>query len=642
MSGAGFIERGPLDRRGKLFSETGDLRWWSAVDEKEKLNKLTSTVDRINENLVMRRLQNFQYSYLYNDLDVNLSSGVGDGTPEHRGVGGSSMPGQLQYSRVTNNATQNACDMAVSMMARNRPKPMFIPDGGDYQSQSKSDQLTRYCASLIDDLNLYRLMEEVIRDSTVWGTGILKLWIDWDSKRLRAERVFINELLIDDLEGVRGKPSQVHQRKFMNRDVVQAVYGKQDGDTKQETAERTKAIESAQPGKTTNGRSVADVIIVTESWRLPSCADAGDGRYIVSIENKILIDQPYARSYYPFIFWRWQTQTSGFWGRGIIQSVYKLQRQLDRLHRTIDCAQEWIAVPTIFVPKNASVSDDSLLSKDIGRVVEYWGDTPPAYTAPPAVSSEFYQWASAIEQKIYSNAGINQGMASGTKPAGIDSGEGLREVTDIAAGRFQTIGQRLEDTYTEAAELMIELSRELYGDSKETPVLVFDGKRALNRITWGEIDMDRDRYKIQVFQTSGLPMNPAGRMQKIIELSQNGVISKETMLSELNIPDVRSATDMETGTYNLVLATVDRIKRDRKYTDDLYPIPQMDLGLATHLVSQAMVLARLQGIEEETLDLLRQYLDACEALKMPPAPGVPPQPGAPPGAPPQPGPAPQQ
>lgn len=618
---------------GETVGENADLRWWIDGLEAENLHqKIIAVADRISENLLPRRYQNYLYALIYNDIDVNISSGIGDGTPDAK----RGNPGNGQYygtySRICSNVTQNCCDMATSMIARNRPKPMFLCDGGDYKSELKSDRLTRYCAGLIDQIKLYKKAELMVRDATVFGTGCLKFYIDKTSKQIKCEKVFINELLIDDLEGAREMPNQIHQRKFVNRDAVVALYeGFLNGDKPDKDI--LAKIAQAPAGKTSNGRSVADVIVVIESWHLPSSKNAEDGLHTVCIENATLLVEEYKKDYYPLVFWRWYHQTSGFWGRGIIQSVAKLQRELDRVYRTINLGQE-LTPPTIFLPMGSQVPKDHLLSSKMGRVVEFFGSTPPQYATPPAVSPELYQWATNIEQKIYSNSGINQGMAAGTKPAGIDSGEGLREVTDIAAGRFQTIGQRLEDTYTEIAEILIDLSRDLYAPNDS--VMVFDGKRQIDRVAWKDIDTDLN-YKIQVFQTSGLPLNPSGRMEKIIELSQNGIITKEAMLSELNIPDIRAFSDRETGTMDLVLATVMKIKDTEEYGSDMAPFPQMDNSLAVQLIGKEMVIAKKQGCTDAVFQALNDYLDACQKeLEPPPPPPAPPGAGPPPGAPPGP------
>lgn len=645
----------PLDRSNRYAkysdeteNEVRDLQWWRAETDDDVYRSVHAVADRISENLQSRRYQNYLYALIYNDIDVNLWNGVGDGTPVSKR--GNPSVGNLYgsgYSRITSNVTQNCCDMATSMIARNRPKPMFLCDGGDNESQLKSDRMTRYCAGLIDDIKLYKKCELLVRDATVFGTGCLKFYIDKAAKKIRCENVFINELLIDDLEGARERPSQMHQRKFMNRDSVLALYRSIVSDPDPEVEEK---IRSAPSGKTSNGRSVADVITVIESWHLPSSKGAGDGKHTVCIESACLLNETYEKDYYPLLFWRWYHQTSGFWGRGIIQSVVKLQRQLDRVMRTIDVSQE-LTPPTIFIPQMSRVAPDHVLSKDIGRVIEFYGPTPPEYAVPPCVQPELYQWAQTLEQKIYSNSGINQGMAAGTKPAGIDSGEGLREVTDIAAGRFQTIGQRLEDTYTEIAEILIDMSRDMFAPND--PVLVFDGKNQIDRVAWKDIDTDLN-YKIQVFQTSGLPLNPSGRMEKIIELGGQGVIPREQMLSLLNIPDVRAFSDRETGTSDLVLATVMRIKETEKYTDEMKPFPQMNNQQAVELIGKEMVLAKKQGCSDTVFELLNQYLNDCQAELAPPPPPpgeAPPQgpgpqgpQGAPPGppeGPPQGGPPPQ-
>jgi hypothetical protein len=625
-----LADRSKIEDRRRNGRES--VRWW--VEEGEQLYESIQTVaDRIHENMSQRRRQNYLYAMTYNDIDLVGHYAATDYS-ERSSAWGSN-------GRITLNIVQNAIDTACSMVAKNRPKPLFLGDGADYQTFQKAEKLTRYVAGVIEDTELYEIGEKVFRDACVYGTGALKLLVDEDEKRVRAEWVWIGEILVDDLEGMRELPTQIHQRTWRSRDELIELYP----DCKEEILKANTDSGGAM------SQSVADVIPVIESWHLKSGARAKDGRHVISIETAALLDEEYKKDYYPIFFFRWYHQTLGFWGRGIAQEILNLQRDINDTLRDIRTAQRRVCASVCFVPTGSNVVEDHLASNEIGRLVYFAGETPPQYGTPPGMSPEVYSHLWQLVQQAYQIIGINQSMAQGQKQPGLESGAAIREATDIASGRFQIIGQRWEGFFVRLAKAIVDLSKDLYSSDEDLSVIVKDSYGdGLKRVQWSDVDMDDDRFKIFVYPVSGLPSTPAGRLQTITEWAANGWIPKEVMMSLLEIPDLKRFANLETASADLVQATIGRIKDEDRYDIDWKPVPQMNLALAMQVAAQEVVLARLQGCSESVLSKLALYAQDIDfvmkqqqqAAAPPPAPpgamGVPQGPTggmAPPPSPPQ-------
>ena len=617
-----------VDHRNQPLQEKGpgnpDLRWWDGDDDTmwERVNAVTT---RIEQNMSGRRRQNYLHALMYQDVDPVSVYGYSADQMDRTGDFGSS-------SRVTLNVIQNAVDTATSMIAKNRPKPMFLTDGADYGTFIKAKKLTKYVSGVLDDAKVYPIAERAFTDGCVYGTGALKFYRSTDNKKLCCEWVFLGEILIDDLEGLRERPSQLHQRKYMSRDELVAMFPDHE--------ERIRAVDT-DVNNSLAGKSIADVIPVVESWHLKTGPDAADGRHAFSISNCTLLSESYDKPYYPILFWRMYHSTLGFWGRGFCHAVGRIQRTINKILRVIDQSQDLIGVPVYMVPKTAMVKWDHLLGNEIGRAIEFFGDVPPSVVVPPVVvPQEIYQHVWALEQRAYNILGVNQNMAQGQKQPGVESAVGQREATDTAQGRFQVVGQRYEDLFEEIADVVVDMSKDL-----DDPEINVDEKGELTRIRWADVDMERDKFKISVYPVSQLPTTPTGRMETLSELKQDGSIDQATYMRLLDMPDLKQATDLETATVDVVQAQMDKIRETGEYRAEWKPSAKFNLAQAEAMAVKVYVDSMRRGVDMDGLALMDQYIDDVQYLiraQAPPAPppGAPPpggpDMGAPPGGPPPP------
>jgi len=591
------------DERGAYQS-----RWWTA--EKDKVHEnVWSVAMAIRHNNSSRRRQNYYFATLYNDNGNLINEGMQTTSGISSG-GTSSM--SYQYSRITLNVVQNCIDTASAMIAKEKPKPQFLTDGSkDYSIAEKAKKLTKYVSGIFDDAKIYDIAQLVFRDACLYGTGAIKIYGD-ENDKIRAEWCFIEEILVDDIDGRKEQPRQLHQLKFVSRDELTALFP----DAEEDIA----SANSSLPGLKISG-SASDVIPVLESWHLPSGRKAKDGMHTIVIENKTLLCEPYKKNYYPILFFRWYSQSSGFFGRGIAQEIHKIQSEINKILQTIQQAQELIAVPVWFVENASMIAEDHLLNNEIGRFVEYTG-TPPSLATPAAVQPELYQHIQYLEDRAYKIVGISQPNATGTKPPEVKSGVAIREVQDIASGRFEVVGQRWEQFFMDIARVIVDMSKDL----KQT-VKVKD-KSSIMSIDWSEVELDDDNLGIDLFPISALPKTPEGRLETITEYVQNGWISQEQAMELLDFPDLEGYVNLETGTVRLVHKIISDIKEkgEKGYQP---PTPYMNLPLALNIAIREIVSAQLQNVDPAHITVLEQFAmdikDLIQQSQQPPPQAQPPQ-----------------
>ena len=207
-----------------------------------------------------------------------------------------------------------------------------------------------------------------VRDSCIFGTGCVKIFEE--DNNIKAERVFIDEIKVDDVESYYADPRQMHQTKFIHKDVLKSMFPK-------DASFIEDAVSAEDTYGTSRGSRTYDMVTVIESWHLPSKKDAGDGRHTISISNRTLFDEEYKKSYFPFIFFRWSDRPLGFFGQGLSEQLQGLQMEINKILRTIQVSMHLVSVPKLLVEASSKIVTAHLNNK-IGGIIKYAG-APPQY-----------------------------------------------------------------------------------------------------------------------------------------------------------------------------------------------------------------------------------------------------------------------
>ena len=133
-----------------------------------------------------------------------------------------------------------------------------------------------------------------------------------------------------------------------------------------------------------------------------------------------------------------------------------------------------------------------------------------------------------------------------------------------------------------------------------------------------------DPFVVQVFNQSSLPRDPAGRMQKVTEMIQSGMITIKEGRRLLDFPDLEQIEKLANASEERIYQILDKIIEDGEYTP---PDPFMDLQLASELVVQYYNLYSSARLEEEKCQMLRDFFSQVQSMTQAaqPAPAPTPQ-----------------
>jgi len=585
---------------------SGKARWW-LEDKKEVHKSVFSVKQQIESNSSTRRSNFVRYAQFYNDLPIR---GITATTFNRLATNTKVLSGRMSY-----NVTKVCIDAVSAKLAKNKPRPMFITEKGNYSLQRRAKNLSMYIEGSFDSIGTgsgdYRTMYGIGRrtfvDSAVYGLGAIKFFRQ--GNEVKAEKVNVNELFIDDIDGMNECPRQIHQVKLMHRDVIAELFPKHYGHIAQ--------CKSGNTDLDNLTETTTDMIEVVESWHLPSGENAKDGMHCISIENATLFCEEYKKDYYPFVFLRWTPSLIGFWGIGIAEELQGLQLEINKILGNIQQAQHLLSVPQVWLDIS-NRANNAKMSNKIGQKNYYTG-SPPTFMTPTAMNSEIYQHLERLYQKAFEIVGVSQLSAQSKKPAGLESAVALREFQDIESERFMLAGQRYEDMYLDATRIIIDMTCDIY-DGGIDPTMTVKDDKFMKSIKWSDCYLEKNKYHIRVFPAGSLPTTPAGRLQKVQELTQAGFFSKEEAYELLEMPDLKGQASITMANRNAVKRMVEKILEDGI---PQVPEPPMDLAFALKWAQTQYNMGIAEDYPEDRLELLLRFMDDVNSLLNPPMPEAP-------------------
>jgi hypothetical protein len=587
--------------------------WWKTKDKLERKGEMLGTAAFLKETQAYRQRQTAIYARLYGNM--SLFNFIGSNISKMDQTHG------LPTDRPTFNVVQSCVDTLVSRISQSRPAPVFLTDNGDYKERNLAKRLNNFILGEFYQTKTYEKCSIILRDALVTGTGCLKIYENQENK-VALERVLCTELLIDPNESIYGEPRQLYQVKLIDKSVLKEMFPNMKADI--ETAEKAFPDNSADSSKT-----VSDQVMVVEAWHLPSGPNASDGRHMIACTSCILFDEDYESDKFPFVFLHYSNRMLGFWSQGVPEQLMGTQMEINSLLYTISRAIKLVGVPRVFIEEGSKVSK-ATNNNEVGVIIGYRG-TKPIYEVAPCVPQELYAQLQRLIDYGYQQCGVSALQASSEKPAGLNSGEAIRSYDDISTDRFAALSRKYDNLFVDVAYQVIELAKEI-AERDGKYGTVYPNKNGTKQIDLPKASLLKDPFVIQCFNMSSLPRDPAGRLQKITEMIQSGMITIREGRRLLDYPDIEQNERLANASEERIFQYLDMIIEDGIYTP---PDSFMDIQLANDTVVKYYNLYAAAKLEEEKQQMLRNFYAQVLALKaaatpppIAPAPGV----QAPPGA----------
>lgn len=580
--------------KDKVNKTPRGYKWWLARSNNELTSQVLETVSFLKTQQEYRYRQAGVYAKLYGNQPLYNFAGSSLGK-----IAGNNM--SLPVDRPTMNVVQSCIDTLVSRITQSRPRPVFLTDNGDYKERKLAKQMNQFINGELYQTDAYALGELLLRDAAIFGTGCQKIY-ETDDHKLALERKLLTELFVDPNDAYYGKPTQLFEIRLVDRSILQELFPKYRSDIAM--------AENAFPDNSSEStRSISDQIIVAEAWHLPSSKNATDGRHVIVCSSGKILDEEYKKQDFPFVFLHYSPRPLGFWGQGLAEQLMGTQSQINELLITISRSINIVGVPRVFVEMGSKVGK-ATLNNNIGAIVPYSG-SKPIYEVAPCMPQEVYAQLERLIQFAYQQSGISTLAATAQKPAGLNSGEAIRNYDDLQSDRFAALEKRYAATFIKTAYQLCDKAKDIATEQGSYQT-IYPNKNGTKEICLPDVKHLEDPFVIQCFDASSLPRDPSGRLQKVTEMMQSGLVSPSEGRRLLDFPDIEQVDKLESAAEERILQILDEICEEGKYTP---PDPFIDLALAEKLVTQYYNLYVAANLEESRAQKLRDFFTQIQAMK---------------------------
>jgi hypothetical protein len=606
-----------------------DLRWWRAEPE-DMHRAIKAKLLSIRSRSKPRREMYRAFMEAYGTLEMETMGLQAAGNTD----------GHYLAPTLPRNVVRGGVETVIARIGRDHPLPQVYTASGSYSDQKRAQRMSQALEGGFQNLKVHLETKRSLRDASIVGTGVLKVWEDGESAHV--ERVFPWELDVDRHDAREGKPRSIYQTKWYDREVLTELCEGWVGEKEFKKRGLADAIEKAGVFDADMASMGADEdkerrIQVVEAWRLPSGKKTEDGRHAIVIDGATLFEEEYDAPRFPFAFMRYKDPIAGLWGDALAAELYGWQVEINMMSERVRVAHYMTMTGTWLVYEGSDVLDVDI-TNDIGTIIRTKKGLEPQHINPDAVSNQTYQYMESLTPGALADAGISQLSAQSQKPGGDWSGKALDALDDAETGRFATVSQNWENFHIEIGELLLSAYARLAEENKGLTIKLFKARRS-KALKWTDFALDPDDITVQVFSTNMLAKTPQSRLKQVMDLFNAKVIDRDLFLRLSGNPDLESETDLTSSMKELADEQIEwMLDADDPSLPEAYqaPTPFQDLTYALHRAQCHWCFGVMKNVPPDNLELLQQYMEDCKALldaQNAPAPGAAPAGAAAPGPP---------
>lgn len=519
-------------------------------------------------------------------------------------------------------------ETACSIISSAKPTLQILTQAGDWDLQRRAKKQTLALAGQMRSLGMETLGPKCFKDATINDIGGVYGCIHPETKKVHLERVQANEILVDHNEALTGDPRNLYRVRPVNKERLKELYPK-----KAEAIEKAECVSADYRSDFYLSReSASESVLLVEAWHLGT--KDRPGRYVMCVGQATLVDEPYEHCEFPFAFVRYADMPLGWYGQSLVSRTKEAQKRINQLIRRYERSQDLNSKCVTVVPRSSGLTPDQITNLP-GQVVMSESGDPKLLTwngTPPDLRAEI----PAIREETLNNEGLSEQQVQGEKVPGVTSAVGLRASDDIQARRHVHPQRRYETFHIDVAKLIARLNDDATEEDPNYTVTgqVKRGRRDYIHTTkWKDVQTDWDDVRLQIFPTSSLSTTPKGRRDDVMGLLQAGMITQQTALELLDMPDLDTDTANQLAEIDYSRWLIEQVMDGEDYLID--PILGVDgLTLAMDTARKAYLQCAYSEAPDEVLDRLREFMEdvlaEIERLQPPPEPAAAPM-GAPMG-----------
>lgn len=605
--------------------ESSLANWWD-YDGSETAKRALATIATINQAQVGLHHDNLRYMRMYENREYFTTAISNYMIKAYSQVRRYSY--NLRNSQMNMNVVAPVVDTLVSKIGKERVRPQYLTSGDIVEVRNSCEDLNDWIYGMFHETGLYEWNKRVFRGACIFGKSGVKTFIGKDKHGklvVKAEPVFMPEIIVDPYDSYYNDPQCLYQQKFMTRDYLLSC-------EEYRTKQAENAIRNATLVSNTLESSAHNTIVVWEAWRRSN--EKNKGKHIIFTDAGLIYEEEWDECNFWIDFFEYKQSPIGFYGIGVCEELMPVQVELNRIVNHIRDSLILCSNPRTYV--QGTPNQFKNMSNRIGGIYPYpAGSQPPITVAPPVVSPDTWKQLDVLWNRAFEIAGISQMSAAGRNTLGASaSGEAIRNYVDVESDRFAELQQNWEDFHVRIAKRFHSVARKIVAIQGEYRIDCYDQDRGLWTLDFADIDIPNNSYTIQCFPSSSLPKLPGPRLATVKEWRDEGYIDGDQARELQNIPDLKRTMQYLTAPTKMVeyaLETMAYQKTPKQGEDWIkyVPEPYMDLELAKRLGVQMynyMLYKLPQDTKEKMkeklarLDLIREWIDAAVEMTTSAAP----------------------
>lgn len=521
------------------------------------------------------------------------------------------VTGQLGLSvsalKVNFNITAVIIDTLAAKLASIQAVPQAVTNKGNSKGRQLADDLNFLLKGLFHKFNLNHQINLAFKDAMINRAGYLK--VVKEDNDITVERVYADEIIIDNADGYYNKPYKMLHRKIVPLHVMLERFPEHKVEIE---ASRIKEVRQH------NSRNYTPSVSVVESWCLNTYKKKG--RHTITIENADLVDEDWNKDYFPVLRCDYNEPVVGWLGTSVVDDLQPIQMEIDKILVTMQAIMKIMSVPRMFIDTNAEVNKNHITNK-VGLCIFYDGKqgVAPVIHNGASMPPELITQLKFLIEKAYARAGLTPMDTQGQLQSGSgnQSGEALKKMTDIKSERWELLKRNFEAKHVELAQIIL---NELQGEKIKVSAL--DRSIGLKEISTKVIPKTQDSYVLKMFPVSSLPDSIPDLIDSVERMLQLGVIDKSQVPDLMNIPDLDSNIAMISAPMRLVDKKIEEMLDTGKYWS---PEPYHNLDYAVQTATQHINWAELNDEDDKRVALLRRFINDVNQLIQQRVPPVQPQ-----------------
>lgn len=584
--------------------------WWKASKDNVHASVTSLTAFLLKQQKERRRANALHMRIVSND------------DPSGRGIDVSPM--QAARARLEGAAERtrymlclSIVETACSIVSSAKPTLQYLTQSGDWDLQRRAKKRTFALAGQMRSLGIEELAPKVFKDACINDVAGVHGYIHPETKRVLLEKVQANEILVDHNEALSGELRNLYRTRPVNKERLKELYP-----SKARSIERAGCIDADRGDFYLSRESAADSVLLVEAWHLGT--PSKPGRHVMCVGDVTLLDEDYEHDDFPFAFMRYSDLPLGWYGQSLVCRTKEAQKRINQLIRKNDRSQDLNSKCVTVIPRSSGLTPEQMSNLPGQVVMSEQGE--PRLLSWSGTLIDLRQEIPAIREETLNNEGLSEQQVQGEKVPGVTSAVGLRASDDIQARRHVHPQRRYEAFHINVAKLLARLNDDAAKADKSYSVLgeMKRGRRDyIHSTRWLDVRVDPDDVRLQIFPTSSLSTTPKGKRDDVMGLLQAGMITQQTALELLDMPDIDTDTANQLAEIDYARWQVEQVMDGEDVLiDPILGVEGMTLALDT--ARKSYLQCAYSEAPDEVMDRLRDYMEdlggEIERLKPKPAP----------------------